>query len=63
MSAQWPASVRAILGSDTLSNVHGSLHRSKKKVIHANKGQGGKTAIQLSEPVGGWGGRFKKGFK
>ncbi|KAF3854108.1 hypothetical protein F7725_014796, partial [Dissostichus mawsoni] len=33
VSAQWPASVRTILGSDTLSNVHGALHKSKKKAI------------------------------
>ncbi|CAG5912155.1 unnamed protein product [Menidia menidia] len=33
VAAQWPASVRAILGSDTLSGVHGALHRSKKKAI------------------------------
>lgn len=32
VSVQWPASVRTILGSDTLSNVHGSMHKSKKKV-------------------------------
>ncbi|KAM6951604.1 cytochrome P450 26A1 [Aplochiton taeniatus] len=33
VSAQWPASVRTILGSKTLSNVHGSQHKSKKKAI------------------------------
>ncbi|KAJ3608295.1 hypothetical protein NHX12_025344 [Muraenolepis orangiensis] len=33
VSVQWPASVRTILGSDTLSNVHGALHKSKKKAI------------------------------
>ncbi|XP_053269967.1 cytochrome P450 26A1 [Pleuronectes platessa] len=33
VSVQWPASVRTILGPDTLSNVHGALHRSKKKAI------------------------------
>ncbi|XP_028332337.1 cytochrome P450 26A1 [Gouania willdenowi] len=33
VSVQWPASVRAILGSDTLSNVHGVQHRAKKKAI------------------------------
>lgn len=33
VSVQWPASVRTILGSDTLSNVHGHAHRSKKKAI------------------------------
>lgn len=32
VSVQWPASVRTILGSDTLSNVHGAMHKSKKKV-------------------------------
>lgn len=32
VSAQWPASVRTILGSDTLSNVHGVQHKTKKKV-------------------------------
>lgn len=32
VSAQWPASVRTILGSDTLSNVHGAQHKTKKKV-------------------------------
>ncbi|KAG7463100.1 hypothetical protein MATL_G00191850 [Megalops atlanticus] len=30
---QWPASVRTILGSDTLSNVHGTQHKNKKKAI------------------------------
>ncbi|XP_042364019.1 cytochrome P450 26A1 [Plectropomus leopardus] len=33
VSVQWPASVRTILGSDTLSNVHGAQHKSKKKAI------------------------------
>ncbi|KAM3591595.1 uncharacterized protein V6R79_004433 [Siganus canaliculatus] len=33
VSVQWPASVRTILGQDTLSNVHGSQHKSKKKAI------------------------------
>ncbi|XP_075890949.1 cytochrome P450 26A1 [Nelusetta ayraudi] len=33
VSVQWPASVRTILGSDTLSNVHGAMHKSKKKAI------------------------------
>ncbi|XP_059892543.1 cytochrome P450 26A1 [Gadus macrocephalus] len=33
VAAQWPASVRTILGSDTLSNVHGAQHKSKKKAI------------------------------
>ncbi|KAG7282565.1 hypothetical protein CRUP_001140, partial [Coryphaenoides rupestris] len=33
VSVQWPASVRTILGSDTLSNLHGALHKSKKKAI------------------------------
>lgn len=32
VSVQWPASVRTILGSDTLSNVHGTQHKNKKKV-------------------------------
>lgn len=32
VSVQWPASVRTILGSDTLSNVHGAQHKTKKKV-------------------------------
>lgn len=32
VSAQWPASVRTILGSETLSNVHGAQHKTKKKV-------------------------------
>lgn len=34
VSVQWPASVRTILGSDTLSNVHGAQHKIKKKVWH-----------------------------
>lgn len=34
VSVQWPASVRTILGSDTLSNVHGAQHKTKKKVSH-----------------------------
>ncbi|KAM8876217.1 cytochrome P450 26A1 [Synchiropus picturatus] len=33
VSVQWPASVRAILGSDTLSNMHGTQHKGKKKAI------------------------------
>ncbi|XP_062382066.1 cytochrome P450 26A1 [Sardina pilchardus] len=33
VAAQWPASVRTILGSDTLSNVHGSQHKNKKRAI------------------------------
>ncbi|XP_010894164.1 cytochrome P450 26A1 isoform X2 [Esox lucius] len=33
VAVQWPASVRTILGSDTLSNVHGSQHKNKKKAI------------------------------
>ncbi|XP_068610504.1 cytochrome P450 26A1 [Brachionichthys hirsutus] len=33
VSVQWPASVRAILGSDTLSNVHGAQHKTKKRAI------------------------------
>lgn len=32
VSVQWPASVRTILGSDTLSSVHGAQHKTKKKV-------------------------------
>lgn len=32
VSVQWPASVRTILGSDTLSSVHGAQHKAKKKV-------------------------------
>ncbi|KAJ8372679.1 hypothetical protein AAFF_G00280080 [Aldrovandia affinis] len=33
VAVQWPASVRTILGSDTLSNVHGAQHKNKKKAI------------------------------
>ncbi|XP_076854701.1 cytochrome P450 26A1 [Brachyhypopomus gauderio] len=33
VAAQWPASVRTILGSDTLSNVHGTQHRNRKKAV------------------------------
>ncbi|KAM4623557.1 cytochrome P450 26A1 [Polymixia lowei] len=33
VSVQWPASVRTILGTDTLSNVHGAQHKTKKKAI------------------------------
>ncbi|XP_056912629.1 cytochrome P450 26A1 isoform X2 [Takifugu flavidus] len=33
VAVQWPASVRTILGSDTLSNVHGAQHKTKKKAI------------------------------
>ncbi|XP_008436430.1 cytochrome P450 26A1 [Poecilia reticulata] len=33
VSAQWPSSVRTILGVDTLSNMHGSQHKTKKKAI------------------------------
>ncbi|KAM6897115.1 cytochrome P450 26A1 [Xenentodon cancila] len=33
VSVQWPASVRTILGADTLSSMHGSQHKTKKKAI------------------------------
>ncbi|XP_017287319.1 cytochrome P450 26A1 isoform X1 [Kryptolebias marmoratus] len=33
VSAQWPTSVRTILGPDTLSNLHGSQHKTKKRAI------------------------------
>uniref|UniRef100_A0A4W5JU10 Cytochrome P450 26A1 n=1 Tax=Hucho hucho TaxID=62062 RepID=A0A4W5JU10_9TELE len=33
VAAQWPASVRLILGAHALSNAHGALHKSKKKAI------------------------------
>ncbi|XP_035255586.1 cytochrome P450 26A1-like [Anguilla anguilla] len=33
VAVQWPASVRTILGSDTLSNLHGAQHKNKKKAI------------------------------
>ncbi|MBN3304405.1 cytochrome P450 26A1 [Amia ocellicauda] len=33
VAAQWPASVRTILGADTLSNMHGAQHKLKKKAI------------------------------
>ncbi|XP_056153373.1 cytochrome P450 26A1 [Lampris incognitus] len=33
VTAQWPASVRTILGSDTLSNLHGAQHKTKRKAI------------------------------
>ncbi|XP_062320634.1 cytochrome P450 26A1-like [Osmerus eperlanus] len=33
VAAQWPASVRIILGSHTLSNAHGAHHKSKKRAI------------------------------
>uniref|UniRef100_A0A674CQD1 Cytochrome P450 26A1 n=1 Tax=Salmo trutta TaxID=8032 RepID=A0A674CQD1_SALTR len=33
VAVQWPASVRSILGSDTLSNMHGTQHKNKKKAI------------------------------
>ncbi|XP_064872258.1 cytochrome P450 26A1-like [Oncorhynchus nerka] len=33
VTVQWPASVRTILGSDTLSNMHGTQHKNKKKAI------------------------------
>ncbi|CAF92771.1 unnamed protein product [Tetraodon nigroviridis] len=33
VAVQWPASVRTILGPDTLSNVHGAQHKTKKKAI------------------------------
>ncbi|KAA8581159.1 hypothetical protein FQN60_002740 [Etheostoma spectabile] len=35
VSVQWPASVRTILGSDTLSNMHGAQHKTKKKATDA----------------------------
>ncbi|XP_071250847.1 cytochrome P450 26A1 [Salvelinus alpinus] len=33
VAVQWPASVRTILGSNTLSNMHGTQHKNKKKAI------------------------------
>ncbi|XP_052364977.1 cytochrome P450 26A1 [Oncorhynchus keta] len=33
VAVKWPASVRTILGSDTLSNMHGTQHKNKKKAI------------------------------
>uniref|UniRef100_A0A8C9BZR2 Cytochrome P450 26A1 n=1 Tax=Phocoena sinus TaxID=42100 RepID=A0A8C9BZR2_PHOSS len=33
VSVHWPASVRTILGSGCLSNLHDSLHKQRKKVI------------------------------
>ncbi|KAL4640120.1 cytochrome P450 26A1-like [Arapaima gigas] len=33
VEVQWPASVRTILGSNTLSNMHGNAHKSKKRAI------------------------------
>ncbi|XP_015234796.1 PREDICTED: cytochrome P450 26A1 [Cyprinodon variegatus] len=48
VSAQWPSSVRTILGSDTLSNVHGSQHRTKKKAIMRAFSR---EALQLYIPV------------
>ncbi|XP_030060674.1 cytochrome P450 26A1 [Microcaecilia unicolor] len=33
VSVQWPASVRTILGSGCLSNLHDSQHKNRKKVI------------------------------
>ncbi|XP_008277534.1 cytochrome P450 26A1 [Stegastes partitus] len=48
VSVQWPASVRTILGSDTLSNVHGVQHRTKKKAIMRAFS---KEALELYIPV------------
>ncbi|KAJ8264418.1 hypothetical protein GJAV_G00148930 [Gymnothorax javanicus] len=33
VTVHWPASVRTILGSYTLSNLHGAKHKSKKKAL------------------------------
>ncbi|XP_061084670.1 cytochrome P450 26A1-like [Conger conger] len=33
VAVQWPASMRTILGSGTLSNLHGAEHKNKKKAI------------------------------
>ncbi|XP_061564135.1 cytochrome P450 26A1 [Cololabis saira] len=33
VAAQWPASVRSILGANTLSSMHGGAHRDHKKAI------------------------------
>lgn len=32
VAVHWPASVKTILGSDTISNLHGAQHKSKKRV-------------------------------
>uniref|UniRef100_A0A8K9UI08 Cytochrome P450 26A1 n=1 Tax=Oncorhynchus mykiss TaxID=8022 RepID=A0A8K9UI08_ONCMY len=37
VAAQWPASVRLILGSHALSNAHGALHKRKKKVAFSRE--------------------------
>lgn len=41
VSVHWPASVRTILGSGCLSNLHDSSHKQRKKV---GGGEGGVTA-------------------
>lgn len=44
VSVQWPASVRTILGSGCLSNLHDSSHKQRKKVsaeVEALVPQGG----------------------
>lgn len=46
VSAQWPASVRTILGSDTLSNVHGAQHKTKKKVSGVTASYGTDSAAE-----------------
>lgn len=48
VAAQWPASVRTILGSDTLSSVHGTQHKNKKKAIMRAFSR---DALQLYIPV------------
>ena len=43
VSVHWPASVRTILGSGCLSNLHDSSHKQRKKVVGGGAG-GGVTA-------------------
>lgn len=51
VSVQWPASVRTILGSETLSSVHGAQHKTKKKVSSPEPSPGGCALIFLVKGI------------
>lgn len=54
VSVHWPASVRTILGSGCLSNLHDSSHKQRKKVGAGGDGWTGKgTPFMTGIPAGG----------
>lgn len=52
VSVQWPASVRTILGSGCLSNLHNGQHKHRKKVgPGGGRGAGAAAPGAAAEPV------------